>query len=185
MSGNKNLAEMTLRELWELFPIVLVDHQSQWKDCATKEIIILKHILAEFGPEINHIGSTAIPSIKAKPIIDILVELPIDIPFQQVIDVMLHAGYIMMSSSATRLSFNKGYTPDGYAEEVFHIHVHRYGDNDEIYFRDYLISHPASAREYESLKMSLLPHYRNDRDGYTAAKSQFVSTITALAKSKT
>lgn len=184
MSVNKNLAEMTLRELWELFPIVLVDHHPQWKDCATKEIINLTHMLVEFSPEINHIGSTAIPSIKAKPIIDILVELPVNIPFQHVIDLMKRAGYIMMSSSATRLSFNKGYTPHGYAYEVFHIHVRRYGDNDEIYFRDYLISHPASAREYESLKTSLLPRFRNDRDGYTAAKTQFVTGITALAKSK-
>ena len=58
-----------------------------------------------------------------------------------------------MSSSERRMSFNKGYTPEGYAERVFHIHVHAVGDNDEILFRDYLRDHPAVAREYEALNV--------------------------------
>lgn len=72
------------------------------------------------------------------------------------------------------MSFNKGYTSTGYADKVFHIHFHRIGDNDEILFRDHLIAHPEVAEEYEKLKLSLLPKYRNDRDGYTEAKSEFV-----------
>ena len=69
-----------------------------------------------------------------------------------------------------------------YAEKVFHIHFHRTGDNDEILFRDYLISHPDSAQSYERLKTSLLPKYTNDRDGYTAAKSDFIHRILTAAK---
>ena len=69
----------------------------------------------------------------------------------------------------------------GFAEKVFHIHVRAYGDNDEIYFRDYLIAHHEVAKEYESLKLSLLPEYRNNRDGYTRAKSEFVKRVTSLA----
>lgn len=79
-----------------------------------------------------------------------------------------------MSVSDSRMSFNKGYTPAGYADKVFHIHFHRAGDNDEICFRDYLIAYPEVAKEYEILKLSLLPKYRNDRDAYTEAKSEFV-----------
>ena len=60
---------------------------------------------------------------------------------------------------------------------MFHIHVHPMGDNDEILFRDYLRSHPAAAREYEALKLSLLPKYKHNRDGYTEAKSEFVKRI--------
>ena len=89
-----------------------------------------------------------------------------------------------MSASDSRMSFNKGYTPDGYAEKVFHIHLRYSGDNDEIYFRDYLRSHHELAREYETLKQSLLPRYRHDRDGYTEAKTEFVRRITALAKTE-
>lgn len=96
---------------------------------------------------------------------------------------MESAGYICMSVTDTRMTFNKGYTPRGYAEKVFHIHIHVIADNDEIYFRDYLLTHTDVAREYETLKLGLLPKYRNNRDGYTEAKTDFVKRITDLAKS--
>lgn len=93
-------------------------------------------------------------------------------------------GYIYMSESDSRISFNKGYTPAGYADKVFHIHFHRIGDNDETLFRDYLIAHSEAAKEYELLKQSLLPKYKNDRDGYTEAKTAFVRAIVGLAKKR-
>ena len=48
-------------------------------------------------------------------------------------------GYICMSQSENRLSFNKGYTENGFAERTFHLHLRYAGDNNELYFRDYLI----------------------------------------------
>lgn len=165
---------MTLEELWQLFPIVLTPHQLQWKDWAREEIENLTALLSGYCPVITHIGSTAIPNIHAKPIIDILVEINPSADKQQIKEKMETAGYICMSVSDNRMSFNKGYTSAGYAEKVFHIHFHRAGDNDEILFRDHLIAHPEVAEEYENLKLSLLPKYRNDRDGYTEAKSEFV-----------
>lgn len=165
---------MTLEELWQLFPIVLTPHQLQWKDWAREEIENLTALLSGYCPVITHIGSTAIPNIQAKPIIDILVELNADIDWGRIKEKMETAGYICMSVSDNRMSFNKGYISTGYADKVFHIHFHRIGDNDEILFRDHLIAHPEVAEEYEKLKLSLLPKYRNDRDGYTEAKSEFV-----------
>ena len=91
-------------------------------------------------------------------------------------------GYICMSISEKRMSFNKGYTPDGFAEKVYHVHIRTAGDNDEIYFRDYLREHPEAAHQYGLLKQSLLPKYKHDRDGYTEAKSEFVRKITEIAK---
>jgi GrpB-like predicted nucleotidyltransferase (UPF0157 family) len=114
--------------------------------------------------------------------VDILVEISPDIEWQSLKDILEHNGYICMSESETRMSFNKGYTPVGYADKVFHVHMHRTGDNDEIHFRDYLIANPESAKEYETLKLSLLPEYRNNRDGYTEDKTEFVKKIVGLAK---
>ena len=156
---------MTLEELWILLPIVLTPHQPQWADRAQEEIEALSEILTGYAPVISHIGSTAIPCIQAKPIIDILVEIAPETDWQRIRSEMIEAGYICMSSSERRMSFNKGYTPEGYAERVFHIHVHVVGDP------------PAVAREYEALKLSLLPRYKNDRDGYTEAKSDFVRAV--------
>lgn len=178
----KSLADMTLTELWELFPIVLSPHNPLWLDWARDEINVLSLLLAGFSPLINHIGSTAIPDIHAKPIVDILVEVSPDVEFSKIKHTLKESGYICMSESCERLSFNKGYTPEGYDEKVFHVHVHRIGDNDEILFRDYMIAHHDKAQEYEQLKLSLLPAYRNNRDGYTEAKSDFVKFIVNQAK---
>lgn len=171
---NKRLQDMTLEELWELFPIVLTPHNPLWAIWAKEEMQLLSDLLSSYDPIINHIGSTAIKGIQAKPIIDILVELPNGIEWNPIKDVMEANGYICMSESNSRISFNKGYTPTGYADKVFHIHFHRIGDNDEILFRDYLIAHPEAANEYELFKQSLLPKFKNDRDGYTKAKSKFI-----------
>lgn len=165
---------MTLEELWQLFPIVLTPHQPQWKDWAKVEIDNLFTLLSEYAPVINHIGSTAIPGIQAKPIIDILIEILPNADWQQVRATMEDAGYVCMSSSDNRMSFNKGYTPEGYAEKVFHIHIHAICDNEEILFRNYLNNHQEVALEYEKLKLNLLPKFKHDRDGYTDAKSLFI-----------
>lgn len=174
---NKLLKNMTLEELWELFPIVLTTHNHKWADWAKQEIELLSALLNGYNPIINHIGSTAVPDILAKPIVDILVEVSTDIDWQSIKNIMETNGYICMSESEKRINFNKGYTPEGYADKVFHIHFHRIGDNYEILFRDYLITHPDVAKEYEQLKKSLLPNYKNNRDGYTDAKSDFIQRI--------
>lgn len=178
----RTLSDMTLEELWQLFPIILTPHQAQWSDWAAEEIESLRRTLSDFSPTITHVGSTAIADIWAKPIIDLLVEVPLDADRLRLKAVMEQQGYICMSSSAERQSFNKGYTPEGFAERVFHIHVRPIGDNDEILFRDYLREHPSVAHDYETLKLSLLPQYKHDRDGYTDAKSNFVKRVTELAK---
>lgn len=182
MKQSKELKDMTLEELWELFPITLVAHRSQWAEWAKEEIEFLSALLAAYKPIINHIGSTALPTICAKPIIDILVEVPEDTDWQRLCGLMEDSGYICMNRSADRMSFNKGYTPEGYAERVFHIHVHAVGDNDEIYFRDYLLTHPDIAKEYETLKQRLILRYSHNRDAYTDSKTDFVKEVVARAK---
>lgn len=180
--SQRNLKDMSLAELWELFPIVLTAYNPDWSGWANEEILELSTLLRDCNPTIHHIGSTAIPGIQAKPIIDILVEINPDTEWSRIKERMETAGYICMSVSETRMSFNKGYTPAGYADKVFHIHFHSAGDNDEIRFCDYLIAHPEVAKEYEKLKLSLLPKYRNDRDGYTEAKTAFVMNVVDIAE---
>lgn len=79
-------------------------------------------------------------------------------------------------------AFNKGYTPDGYAEKVYHLHVRYSGDWGELYFCDYLKNHLDEAKLYAALKTELSVQYRNNRDAYTAAKSEFIKKHTAVAR---
>lgn len=173
---SKKLSEMTLEELWQLFPIILTEHNEHWRDWYLEEHDRLLKILPS-DAIINHIGSTAIAGIWAKPIIDILVEVPDTDDFDAVARDIGQNGYICMSHSDSRISFNKGYTEQGFAERVFHLHLRHKGDNDELFFRDYLNAHPDIAHEYEQLKLSLWKQYEHDRDGYTEAKTEFVRKV--------
>ena len=180
-TGVKKLSEMNLEELWQLFPIFLTEHQDCWKDWYVEEASLLRKILPQ-PVRINHVGSTAIPSIQAKPIIDILAEFPKESNLADYKEILADNGYICMSQNADRISFNKGYTEEGFADRVFHLHLRYYGDNDELYFRDYLIEHSDAAAEYERLKLRLWKEYEYDRDGYTDAKTEFVKSYTEQAR---
>ena len=177
----KKLSEMTLEELWRLFPIRLTAHQPCWKAWYEDERSFLRNILPN-TVKIHHIGSTAVGSIWAKPIVDILVEVPHADELSTYKSLLTNNGYISMSEEKKRLSFNKGYTESGFAERVFHLHLRYVGDNDELYFRDYLLDNPDVARGYEGLKLSLWKEFEFNRDGYTKAKTEFVRNYTEKAK---
>ena len=177
----KSLSDMTLEELWQLFPICLTQHQDSWQTWYEEEADLLQKLLPP-NARIHHIGSTAIPDIWAKPIVDILVEVEKEEDLERVKETMIGHGYLCMSQSSRRISMNKGYTPDGFAQKVFHIHLRCLGDHDEVYFRDYLTDHPEVAREYEKLKLGLWKQFEHDRDGYTQAKTDFVQRYTQKAK---
>ena len=177
----KKLSEMSLEELWQLFPIFLTEHYDCWKEWYFEEESLLKNALPQLE-RISHIGSTAIPAIWAKPIIDILVEIPKGSNLLDYKDLIINNGYICMSQNEDGMSFNKGYTENGFAERVFHLHLRYAGDNNELYFRDYLIEYPKAAKEYEELKLRLWKEYEHDRDGYTKAKIELVKQYTKKAR---
>ena len=174
---------MTNEELWQLFPIILTEHDDRWAQYYAEEAAELKGLLP-VGTVINHIGSTAVKGICAKPIVDVLAELGDGVNLAEIAGILQNNGWIVMSASDRRISLNKGYTENGFADKVFHLHLRYFGDNDEIYFRDYLNANPAVAKQYEKLKLGLWKKYEHDRDGYTEAKSEFVQKYTALAKQK-
>ena len=177
------LLRMSLAELWELFPIILSPFNPLWKEWFEEEKSFLQQRLpSDKVLRISHIGSTAIGEIWAKPIIDILVEVEHTASLLQIKEILLQAGYLCMNESPTRLSFNKGYTLQGFANKVFHLHLRYWGDNDELYFRDYLQEHLLVARQYEALKISLWKPYEHDRDAYTAHKTDFITKYTQIAK---
>ena len=181
----KDLTTMSLEELWQLFPIVLKEHDPAYREWYEEERARLSAVWGPRLARISHIGSTAVPGLLAKPTVDILMELDPDVDPREVLDRTLDEGWLAMSGTPTRpvkLVFNKGYTPEGFARKVFHLHVRTPGDWDELYFRDYLIDHPGRARQYAHLKMELKGRYEHDRDAYTQAKGSFIGETTALAR---
>lgn len=181
----KELKDMTLEELWELFPIVLKQHNPAYDLWYCVEQDKLKTILSSFDlTRISHIGSTAVRGLLAKPTIDILLELKSDYCSDAVLYVLQNDGWTLMSRSESEktMDFNKGYTQHGFDEKVYHLHVKPSGDWGELYFRDYLRAYPDVARQYESLKRKLKDQYEHNRDAYTNGKSEFVLKYTKIAR---
>ena len=127
----RKLSDWTLEELWQLFPVFLTEHQDCWAEWYAGEQAALSVLLPP-GTRISHIGSTAVPGIWAKPIIDILAEVPPETSLSDLCRILSQNGWLCMSQGSGRVSLNKGYTKQGFAEKVFHLHIRYRGDNDEL-----------------------------------------------------
>jgi GrpB-like predicted nucleotidyltransferase (UPF0157 family) len=183
----KNLDTLNREELGRLFPIIISEHKDEWKDLFIQEKkLLLRLFTKERVIRVEHIGSTSVPGLSAKPTIDILVEIS-DYKNRQdeIKEIMVSAGYIHMKEQVKHMMFVKGYTPDGFKGQCYHIHMEPEGEasiRERIYFRDYLISNPKVAEEYAALKKVLAKKYEFDRDAYTDAKTDFIKRVTSDAK---
>ncbi|MCY6958334.1 GrpB family protein [Clostridium brassicae] len=182
----KALSEMSLEELWKLFPIILKEHSPSYKEWYLVEKDEIVNIIGKNNiKRINHIGSSAIEGLIAKPTVDILLEIDRNSDIEQIKYKLSNADWILMSlqnKTDLNMSFNKGYTPHGFAEKVFHLHVRFLGDWNELYFRDYLLIHKEIAEEYGKLKQELKEQYTHNRDEYTNAKTEFILKYTKIAR---
>jgi len=174
----KELDKMTPDELGKLFPIILKEYDPEWPVFYKKEEARIKDAFpTEVLIRITHIGSTAIPGLISKSSIDILLEVSKETKNQSIIDCFISLGYHFIprpENPAPHMMFVLGYTPEGFRGQAVHVHVRYPGDWHEIRFRDYLRAHPESCKEYAKLKQELAVQYRNDRDGYTDAKEEFI-----------
>ena len=184
----KELSEMSLEELWQLFPIILKEHNPEYSSWYLEEKESLVHIVGKNNiARINHIGSTSVKGLIAKPTVDILLEVNNDCEVEALKEKLSNNGWILMSCSndpELRMVFNKGYTKYGFAEKVFHLHLRYFNDWNELYFRDYLRLNKEVADEYGKLKLSLKDKYEHNRDGYTEAKTEFIMKYTKAAREK-
>jgi len=138
---------------------------------------------------IEHFGSTAIPNLSAKPIVDMLVEVvSLEETKKTIVPVLEAQGYDYL----WRPTHGENVPPfyawfikrSSTGERTHHIHMveRQFEHWDRLLFRDYLIEFPTVAKEYEALKLSLAHDYPNDRVAYTDGKAAFVERVTETAK---
>ena len=183
----KPLSEMTLEELWQLFPIILSAHNPDWKKYYGEEKALLEKSFGRLLVRIEHIGSTAVEGLIAKPTVDILLETDPSASPETVRQAAERCGYTVMSEKTVpeyRLDLCKGYTPQGFADKVFHLHIRHPGDWDEIVFRDFLRQNPVKAQEYARLKTDLQKRFEHNRDAYTEAKGDFIRACVKEARAR-
>jgi GrpB-like predicted nucleotidyltransferase (UPF0157 family) len=126
--------------------------------------------LGEVALRIDHIGSTAVPGLAAKPIIDIQVSVAAFEPLEAFRVPLERLGYVFRADNPER---TKRYFREPPGRRRTHVHVRRAGSFSEqwaLLFRDYLRAHPAAAADYEAKKRTLAVRFRDDRHGYTQAK---------------
>lgn len=182
----KQLDEMSREELGRLFPIIISAHDPMWHALYLSEKTNLEQSIGLNNiVRINHYGSTSVPDLYAKPTIDILLEIQDVMDTERIISLMKGIGYNYSpqpNNPAPHMMFMKGYTPNGFSGQAYHVHVRYSGDWDELYFRDYLILHPEIVLKYGKLELQLKEKFEFDRDGYTSAKSYFIKSITEQAR---
>jgi GrpB-like predicted nucleotidyltransferase (UPF0157 family) len=186
MTSSKELHKMTLEKLGQLFPIIIQDYSDKWiKFYESESKIIINCFSQSDILRIDHIGSTAIPGLKAKPTIDILLQVSEQIDIQKIKKVFKSLDYHINEhpdNPPPHLTFVKGYTKHGFKGQAYHVHIRYKGDWDEIRFRDYLINHKEIAKEYEAIKLELAVKYKNDREAYTNSKKDFIENINKLTR---
>jgi len=149
---------------------------------------LLKCLPEDVIRRIEHFGSTAIPGLTAKPIIDILVEVTsLEKTKSQIVPILEGQGYDYF----WRPTWGDDTPPfyawfikrDASGVRTHHIHMveHDFEHWDRLLFRDYLIAFPETARAYQELKQRLAQAFPNDRIAYTEGKTRFITRVTREA----
>src|SRR5205807_1408597 len=130
--------------------------------------------------DVQHVGSTAVPGLPAKPIIDIAVALDQLETFHRLIEPLEKVGYRHMVEFKIpgEVFFRKN-------AGTYHLHVLELNSpywQNYLFFRDYLRRHPRTAREYFELKKTLAARYPDDRPAYTRGKATFIESILHRAR---
>ena len=155
--------------------VQLVPYHDEWKRAGEECVSLRWDILGEAAHDIQHVGSTAVPGLHAKPIIDIAVGVDSFGRIMLLRPVLEEHGLIFRGEDVPgQLLFVIG------SDDIrtHHIHVVRWKDkawNDYITFRDKLRGNPILAKKYDDLKLILAERYHDNRKGYTQAKGQFVT----------
>ena len=159
--------------------VELLPHNPLWENVAAETIKKLKSLLNDVAIDIQHVGSTSIQNICAKPIIDIAVSVNTLDSIKPYIELLKKNGIIFRKEDVKeQLLFVIGDFEKEF--RTHHIHVVEWNSiawNNYINFRDYLNAFPEYAKEYDDLKKKLALEFANNRGNYTAGKHEFIEKI--------
>jgi GrpB-like predicted nucleotidyltransferase (UPF0157 family) len=181
----KNRIEELVRE-----EVAIVPYDPVWPKIFEEEAAFLRRKLPQnLVRRIEHFGSTSVPGLSAKPIIDILVEVSsLEDTKKQIVPILDAEGYEYFWRPAFGNDGPPYYTwfikRNSEGKRTHHIHMVEEDSElwDRLYFRDYLRQFPTEAKRYDELKRKLSEEYSNDRVKYTEEKSDFILSVTKKAK---
>ena len=158
--------------------VMLAEHDPAWKQAYQDEAARIRSALGHLALDVQHCGSTAVPNIRAKPILDILVGVERLADGPACIGPLSGIGYAYLGDALVpdEHFFGRG-TP-----RTHHLHLVEHRGPawlDKILFRDRLLADHVLARAYEGTKVALARRFQDDRAAYTRAKAGFITAVAA------
>lgn len=157
--------------------IVVVPYNTTWPQQFLDLANPMREEMGDIALRIDHIGSTAIPNLAAKPIIDIQISVAMFDPFEPILKPLKALGYRWRDDNS---DLTKRYFREPEGQPRTHIHVRKSGSWPEqfnLLFRDYLRVHPEAAAKYEAVKYQLAEQYRDERSQYVDGKAPIIWEI--------
>ena len=166
--------------------IIIVEYDARWPGLYEQEKELILSRIGREAVAIEHIGSTAVPGLGAKPIIDIMIAVSRLADAERCIKPLatIHYEYVPRHEAVMpeRRYFHKG---PSRGSRTHHLHmVEHDGDfwRRHLLFRDFLRAHPVEAQHYYRLKKELAEHFGTDREAYTEAKTSFIKACVERAR---
>ncbi len=164
----------------------VVPHDPAWKEAFEAEAAALRSVLGDEAVAIHHIGSTSVPGLRAKPTIDVLIEVREIGKLDGLEPEMAHRGYEAWGEYG--IPGRRFFTRDRGPERLCNVHAFEAGSHEverHLAFRDHLIQHPETARAYGDLKKNLAEKFPADMEAYMEGKDAFIKETEGEALSRT
>ena len=166
-------------------PIIITDYNTQWPVLFIKEKQNISKAIGQLVLAIEHIGSTSVPGLGSKPIIDIMVGVKRFEDTKACIEPLVGLGYSYVPEFEAEIPGRRFFRKGTRANATHHIHLVEKDKEfwiDHLFFRDYLRTHPKEEMEYYLLKKELAKKFVHDRDGYVKGKTDFIVSILKKAR---
>ncbi|MBO6558853.1 MAG: GrpB family protein [Pseudomonadales bacterium] len=163
--------------------VVVVPHDECWKQRFSSESERILSAVEIVSLKLQHIGSTSIPGICAKPVVDVLGEVASLDEIDGKNDVMVELGYEVRGEFG--LKGRRYFSRDNeQGHRVFNVHIYKTGSSEiarHVAFRDYLLVHPDIAQKYSELKIALAEKHPESIEDYMDGKDAFIKRVEADA----
>lgn len=163
--------------------ITIAEYSVAWRQMFAEEKMRLQKILP-VSAQVEHIGSTSVPGLAAKPVIDIMIGLSDFIQADALVPRVQSLGYEYVSRFEVEMPFRRYFRKDNEGVRTHQIHMVAFDSEfwrRHLAFRDYLKAHPKTAAEYAALKRNLAEQEWKDGNDYADAKTEFIQSIEARA----
>jgi len=167
-------------------PVIIVDYDPEWPNVYAEERQQILDAVGDIVAAIEHVGSTSVPGLGAKPIIDIMVGVHSLADAEKCIEPLSLIGYEYRPELEAFIPERRCFQR-GPADAHRHLHMVEIASDfwkRHLLFRDFLRAHPDVAAEYERLKRALAAQFGRDREGYTDAKTSFIEAVVARARAE-